>query len=97
MSEVGQVAFWGAAAIFGVGFWVAVAPLIRAFADRIRGQGSAEHDARIAALEARSPITGETDAVHQRVLELEERLDFTERLLAQARPPEGARPKGTER
>ena len=33
-------------------------------------------------------LTGETDAVHQRMLELEERLDFTERLLAQQREPE---------
>ena len=97
MNEAGQVAFWGAAALFGIGFWVSVAPVIRAFADRIRGHASGDLEARIAALEARSPITGETDAVHQRVLELEERLDFPERLLAQARPPEGVRPKGTER
>lgn len=42
-------------------------------------------DERIAELEAR---VGEVDQLHDRVQELEERLDFAERLLAQAREPE---------
>ena len=48
----------------------------------------AEVDARLAALESRSPITGESDAVQQRVFELEERVDFAERVLARPREPE---------
>lgn len=40
---------------------------------------------RMAELEAR---VGEMDLLHDRVQELEERLDFAERLLAQAREPE---------
>ena len=61
---------------------------------------SAELQGRIEALEARSPITGETDLVHQRVVELEERLDFAERMLARqgepARLPEAPRPRAHE-
>lgn len=40
---------------------------------------------RVACLEARGPVTGETDLVAQRLLELEERVDFAERLLTQDR------------
>ena len=48
---------------------------------------------RMADLEAR---VGEMDMLHDRVQELEERLDFAERLLAQAREPERL-PSGMER
>lgn len=58
---------------------------------RLGGQGAGDHDvleeleARVSALELRSPVTGETDLVAQRLLELEERVDFAERLLTQSR------------
>ena len=53
-------------------------------------------EARLQALESRSPVTGETDAVYHRLEELEERLEFSERLLAQSR--EGAAlPRAEER
>ena len=46
-------------------------------------------EAAARALEATRPVTGESDAVYHRMNELEERLDFAERLLAQGRtdPP----------
>ena len=44
---------------------------------------------RVEALEARQPVTGESAAVQQhRMAELEERVDFAERLLTQQRAPE---------
>ncbi len=61
-------------------------------ARRIGGQNPGSSDVleevreRLASLEARSPVTGETDLVAQRLLELEERVDFTERLLTQGGP-----------
>lgn len=86
---IGDFAFWLAIGAMGIGFWVAMTPLIKALADRVRGPGRipADLEARIEALEATRPITGETDAVYHRMAELEERLDFAERLLAQEREP----------
>lgn len=91
MTELGEFGMWLAIGGGQVAFWVAMSPLIRALADRIRGKRGlpAEVEARLEALEQSSPVTGETDLVHQRVLELEERMDFTERYLA--RPAEGDR------
>jgi hypothetical protein len=90
MTELGEFGMWLAIGAGQVAFWIAISPLIRSAADRIRAKGgvSAEIDARLAALESRSPITGESDAVQQRVLELEERVDFTERVLTRPREPE---------
>lgn len=84
---MGDFAFWIAIAASQLVFWPAVSPIFKAVADRIRARGAvpAELEARLAALEARGPVTGETDAMHQRLLELEERVDFAERLLTQQR------------
>ena len=61
-------------------------PLVRAFARRLeRGSGDAAFREEIEHLRAR---VAELEPVQQRVLELEERLDFAERLLIQ-RAPEG--------
>lgn len=91
MSEQGEFAMWMAIGAGQVAFWVAMLPLVRAWADRIRSRGHPEiagGEARIAELEARldrmeqrAPITGEVDAQNHRQADLEERLDFTERLL----------------
>jgi hypothetical protein len=61
-------------------------PLMRAFARRLesKGGGDAALRADVDQLHAR---IGEVDMLHTRVAELEERLDFAERLLAQAQPP----------
>lgn len=58
-------------------------PIMRAFARRLEGKGNVDSALRaeVDQLQAR---LGEVDVLHNRVAELEERLDFTERLLAQA-------------
>lgn len=85
---IGDLAFWIAVAVMGAAFWGAVTPLFKAWGDRIRGGGGghvAELERRLEALEGARPVTGETDAVYRRMAELEERLEFAERLLAQGR------------
>ncbi len=61
-------------------------PIMRAFGRRLEGRGSADVALKgeIEHLHAR---LGEMDSLQSRVLELEERVDFTERLLAQAKQP----------
>ena len=84
---VGDLAFWIAVAVGQVVFWNAMIPLIKVLAERLRGPAGhgAGLEARLEALEATRPVTGETDAVYHRMTDLEERLDFAERLLAQGR------------
>jgi hypothetical protein len=57
-------------------------PLMRAFGRRLEGKGSPD-PALKADIEDLHARFGEIDSLHARVLELEERVDFTERLLAQ--------------
>lgn len=60
-------------------------PIMRAFGRRLEGrQADPTVKADIDHLHAR---LGEVDALHSRILELEERVDFTERLLAQTQQP----------
>lgn len=94
----GAFAFWLMVGAGQVAFWVAMGPLIKALADRMSGKGRLTDDleARLQALESRSPVTGETDAVYHRLVELEERLEFAERILAQSKT-EGLLPRGEER
>ncbi len=73
------VALVGAAAILGM---VLFGPVGRALADGIRHVLGARKGADDAALEA---MREEVAALQHRVAELEERQDFAERLLAQAR------------
>lgn len=69
--------------IFGGGtlFLLAISPVGRAFADRIRGR-SAGGDASAELMEHREQTAVELDALRQQVGELAERLDFAERMLA---------------
>ena len=85
--SIGSFGFWIAIGLINMAFWGAMTPSIKAWADRIRGSVAppADIEARLTALEATRPVTGETDLVYQRMAELEERLDFAERLLAQGR------------
>ena len=62
-------------------------PLMRAFARRLEGKGGTDPALR-ADLEQMQQRLGEVDALQHRVAELEERVDFTERLLAQAHDPQ---------
>ena len=55
-------------------FLLAISPIGRALAERIRGQASTSTDPQLLA---------DVDALRHDVAELQERVDFTERLLAQ--------------
>ncbi len=62
-----------------------IIPIAQAYARRLEGNtGAAERGREMADLEAR---VRELEVREARVAELEERLDFTERLLAQQRDP----------
>jgi Tfp pilus assembly protein PilO len=62
-------------------------PIMRAFARRLEGKGGADQALRgeVEQLHAR---VAEVEALQSRIAELEERVDFTERLLAQNREPD---------
>jgi hypothetical protein len=61
-------------------------PVMRALARRLEGKGAADPALR-AEIEQLHQRLGEVDVLHQRVAELEERIDFTERMLARAPTP----------
>jgi hypothetical protein len=87
----------GPPAIVMIAFMVLVAatvilwPVMRALARRLDGKGAAD-PALHAEIEQLHQRLGEVDVLHQRVAELEERIDFTERMLA--RPPAPAALQG---
>jgi hypothetical protein len=87
MTELGEFGMWMAIGAGQLAAWFAVSPIIKALAERIsrRGQPASviELEARLAALEQRGMTTGEVELQQARLAELEERLDFAERLLAQ--------------
>ena len=62
-------------------------PLMRAFARRLEGKGGTDQ-ALQADLEQLRTQLGDVDALQHRIAELEERVDFTERLLAQSHDPQ---------
>jgi hypothetical protein len=62
-------------------------PIMRAFGRRLEGKGGGDAALR-AEVEQLHTHLGEVDALQARVAELEERVDFTERLLAQSREPD---------
>lgn len=84
--------------LFGGGVVVALgfSPVGRAVADRIRGRhGSADaEDLRAELAELREAHGEELQQVRQEVAELAERLDFTERMLAQQREAPRVGPGG---
>lgn len=61
-------------------------PIMRAFGRRLEGKGAVDPALRgeVDQLQMR---LAEVDTLHARITELEERVDFTERLLAQAQQP----------
>lgn len=82
--------------IFGGGtaFLLAISPVGRAFADRIRGGGIVGDDT-VRQLEAsHQAVLDELDGVRREMTELQERMDFTERVIAQNR--HGGLPPGAE-
>jgi Tfp pilus assembly protein PilO len=62
-------------------------PLARALARRLEGRGGQDAALR-AEVEQLHQRLGEVDQLQVRIAELEERLDFTERMLAQSREPD---------
>jgi hypothetical protein len=62
-------------------------PIMRAFGRRLEGKGGGDPALR-ADVEQLHTRLGEIDALQTRVVELEERVDFAERLLAQGREPD---------
>ena len=62
-------------------------PVMRAFGRRLEGKGGADAALR-SDVEQLHTRLGEVDTLQARVAELEERVDFTERLLAQSREPD---------
>jgi hypothetical protein len=89
--------------IFGGGamFLLAISPIGRAVADRIRSgrPAAASGDESVRRLqETQQSMLDDLDAVRQELTEVQERLDFTERLLAQQRETPrvgpGAQPAG---
>ncbi|HEX2219291.1 MAG TPA: hypothetical protein VHG35_10855 [Gemmatimonadales bacterium] len=67
-------------------------PIMRAFGRRLEGKGHVDAALR-AEVEQLQHRLGEVDQLHNRVAELEERLDFAERMLARA-PSATALPGG---
>jgi HAMP domain-containing protein len=62
-------------------------PIMRAFGRRLEGKAGHADAALRAEVEQLQQRLGEVDHLHQRVAELEERIDFTERMLARAPSP----------
>jgi Tfp pilus assembly protein PilN len=62
-------------------------PLVRALARRLEGRGGQDTALR-GEVEHLQQRLGEVDQLQVRIAELEERLDFTERMLAQSREPD---------
>lgn len=87
MSEGGQFAMMIALGVVGVAFIVMVLhPLVQTLAERLRGSGthgSADLEQRIERLEQVGLSTDQAMLAEHRLAELEERVDFAERLLAQ--------------
>jgi hypothetical protein len=68
-------------------------PIMRAFGRRLEGKGGGD-SALKAEVDQLHLRLGEMDTLQHRMAELEERVDFTERLLAQAHDPQARVLKG---
>ena len=97
MTEAGQFAMWLAVGATTVSCAMLLEPIAKALARRIEGRiGTRDMEARLEALEHRGMESGEVDLTRQRLAELEERLDFAERLLGQARTADAALPPAAQ-
>ncbi len=84
------LAFGGAGAVS-----YALIRLVNVFSHRLEQSGGPELQAIAAEVEELRARAAGTDELHHRVAELEERLDFAERMLARQREP-GALPDGRD-
>ena len=83
--------------IFGGGtaFLLAISPIGKAIAARIQGGGAGVSDDVVQRLEtSQQAVLEELDLLRHDVVEMQERMDFAERMLAQQRQS-GALPPGT--
>ena len=84
--------------LFGGGslFLLAISPIGRAIAERIRGKGQQADvgEVRTELAEHKEALDQELEAVRREVAELAERLDFAERLLAKQREGDRLAPPG---
>lgn len=98
MTELGEFAMWIAVGGGMVAFWLTVSPVFKAIAGRIerKGQpGLSDLEQRIQALEDKRVTAENLVPAEHRLSELEERMDFAERLLAPHRvAPEESPPQG---
>lgn len=88
---VGELAFWLAVGLIGLGITTgpigkAIGKAMEALIGRVAGRGERE---QAGVLEDLSHRVSELQGVEHRVLELEERLDFAERLLTSGRSVSG--------
>ena len=76
--------------IFGGGtlFALSVSPIGRAIASRIRGEGGSGSEVE-RLRETQLSLMDDLESVHQELTDVQERVDFTERLLAQHRDAAG--------
>lgn len=81
--------------IFGGGscFLLAISPIGRAIAERIRGRAPYADDRVGSLLESHDALVDEVEALRGEFADLQERLDFTERLLARERDPSRIAPE----
>lgn len=77
--------FWMAVAIMAVCYWFFRSPLSRAVADSIRGEGRSTVELEERLRDFAEHVSDELNAIRSDLVELEERLDFTERTLAQVK------------
>jgi len=75
---------------------IILGPIMRAFARRLEGKGNTDSALR-AEVEQLHTRLAEMDSLHSRLLELEERVDFTERLLAQTHDAQKGMIRGESR
>jgi hypothetical protein len=97
VSEAGRRGFEfviaGLFGLAGMGLMLFLGPVGKALAGMLEGSGVdgisasrlAELEARLADVEHRGLTSGEVEQAYARIAEVEERLEFTERLLAQPR------------
>ena len=96
MTELGEFAMWGAYGLLAIGiFFGPIAKSVGRWIESKAGGGSAKHvqelEHRIAELEMMLQRTPPGGVPAERMAELEERLDFAERLLSQRGEPERLR------
>ncbi len=98
MTELGEFAMWIAVGGGMVAFWFTVSPVFKAIARRIEQKGQpalTELEQRLQAQEDKGITAENLVPAEHRLTELEERMDFAERLLAPHRvAPEESPPNG---